>query len=152
MAGSSSVWDAAGLDRRRVDRDRCGSNALFGNLQKVTARQLQINPVLMGSANSAGGVMGKMISPQSLVRRRVRDQLGRQRGGNVQGNIPAQHSARLPGRPAGHDLRPMRSRFLSRSDLNPFRVSRSRFPLENLLTSSLTLSQTLTSSLTLPQR
>jgi len=44
-----------------------GSNALFGNLQKVTAEQLQINPVLMGSANSAGGVMGKMISPQSLV-------------------------------------------------------------------------------------
>jgi lactate permease len=44
-----------------------GSNALFGNLQKVTAEQLQISPVLMGSANSAGGVMGKMISPQSLV-------------------------------------------------------------------------------------
>jgi lactate permease len=44
-----------------------GSNALFGNLQKVTAEQLHINPVLMGAANSAGGVMGKMISPQSLV-------------------------------------------------------------------------------------
>jgi lactate permease len=44
-----------------------GSNALFGNLQKVTAEQLHISPVLMGSANSAGGVMGKMISPQSLV-------------------------------------------------------------------------------------
>jgi lactate permease len=44
-----------------------GSNALFGNLQKVTAEQLQISPVLMGAANSAGGVMGKMISPQSLV-------------------------------------------------------------------------------------
>jgi lactate permease len=43
------------------------SNALFGNLQKVTAEQLHISPVLMGSANSAGGVMGKMISPQSLV-------------------------------------------------------------------------------------
>jgi lactate permease len=44
-----------------------GSNALFGNLQKITAEQLQINPILMGAANSAGGVMGKMISPQSLV-------------------------------------------------------------------------------------
>ena len=44
-----------------------GSNALFGNLQKVTAEQLQISPILMGSANSAGGVMGKMISAQSLV-------------------------------------------------------------------------------------
>jgi lactate permease len=44
-----------------------GSNALFGNLQKVTAEQLRISPVLMGAANSAGGVMGKMISPQSLV-------------------------------------------------------------------------------------
>jgi lactate permease len=44
-----------------------GSNALFGNLQKITAEQLQISPVLMGAANSAGGVMGKMISPQSLV-------------------------------------------------------------------------------------
>jgi lactate permease len=44
-----------------------GSNALFGNLQKITAEQLHINPVLMGAANSAGGVMGKMISPQSLV-------------------------------------------------------------------------------------
>jgi lactate permease len=44
-----------------------GSNAIFGNLQKMTAEQLGINPVLMGSANSAGGVMGKMISPQSIV-------------------------------------------------------------------------------------
>lgn len=44
-----------------------GSNALFGNLQKMTAEQLGINPVLMGSANSAGGVMGKMISAQSIV-------------------------------------------------------------------------------------
>jgi len=44
-----------------------GSNALFGNLQKVTAEQLRISPILMGAANSAGGVMGKMISAQSLV-------------------------------------------------------------------------------------
>ncbi len=44
-----------------------GSNALFGNLQKVTAEQIGIPPVLMASANSAGGVMGKMIDAQSIV-------------------------------------------------------------------------------------
>jgi lactate permease len=44
-----------------------GSNALFGNLQKVTAEQLGLSAVLMASANSAGGVMGKMIDAQSIV-------------------------------------------------------------------------------------
>jgi len=44
-----------------------GSNALFGNLQKVTAEQLGLSSVLMASANSAGGVMGKMIDAQSIV-------------------------------------------------------------------------------------
>ena len=44
-----------------------GSNALFGNLQKVTAEQLHLSPILMASANSAGGVMGKMIDAQSIV-------------------------------------------------------------------------------------
>lgn len=44
-----------------------GSNTLFGNLQRVTAEQLGLDPVLMASANSAGGVMGKMISAQSIV-------------------------------------------------------------------------------------
>lgn len=44
-----------------------GSNALFGNLQKVTAEQLHLSPVLMTAANSAGGVMGKMIDAQSIV-------------------------------------------------------------------------------------
>jgi lactate permease len=44
-----------------------GSNALFGNLQKVTAEQLHLSPVLMAAANSAGGVMGKMIDAQSIV-------------------------------------------------------------------------------------
>jgi len=44
-----------------------GSNALFGNLQTVTAQQLGISPVLMASANSAGGVMGKTIDAQSIV-------------------------------------------------------------------------------------
>jgi lactate permease len=44
-----------------------GSNALFGNLQKVTAEQLGLSPILMASANSSGGVMGKMIDAQSIV-------------------------------------------------------------------------------------
>jgi lactate permease len=44
-----------------------GSNALFGNLQKVTAQQLSLSPILMGAANSTGGVMGKMIDAQSIV-------------------------------------------------------------------------------------
>ena len=43
------------------------ANALFGNLQVVTANQLGLDPVLMASANSAGGVMGKMISLQSIA-------------------------------------------------------------------------------------
>jgi lactate permease len=44
-----------------------GSNALFGSLQVITARNLGISPVLMAAANSAGGVMGKMISAQSII-------------------------------------------------------------------------------------
>jgi lactate permease len=43
------------------------SNVLFGSLQKLTAQQLNISPYLMASANSSGGVMGKMIAPQSIV-------------------------------------------------------------------------------------
>jgi lactate permease len=42
-------------------------NALFGNLQVVAARQLDLNPVLMAATNASGGVMGKMISPQNIV-------------------------------------------------------------------------------------
>ncbi|MGF6728686.1 lactate permease [Paraburkholderia youngii] len=41
-------------------------NALFGNLQVVAAKQLNLNPVLMAATNSSGGVMGKMISPQNI--------------------------------------------------------------------------------------
>jgi len=44
-----------------------GSNALFGSLQVITANKLGLSPTLMGAANSAGGVMGKMIAAQSLV-------------------------------------------------------------------------------------
>ncbi len=43
------------------------ANVLFGGLQKVTAPQLGLDPVLMASANSAGGVRGKMIDAQSIV-------------------------------------------------------------------------------------
>ena len=42
-------------------------NALFGNLQVVAARQLQLDPVLFAATNSSGGVMGKMISPQNIA-------------------------------------------------------------------------------------
>ena len=43
------------------------SNVLFGSLQVMTAQQIGVSPVLMASANSAGGVMGKMISASSIV-------------------------------------------------------------------------------------
>ena len=43
------------------------SNVLFGSLQKITAQQIHVAPSLMASANSAGGVMGKMVDAQSLV-------------------------------------------------------------------------------------
>ena len=42
------------------------SNALFGSLQEITAHRLGLSATLMASANSAGGVMGKMISLQSI--------------------------------------------------------------------------------------
>ncbi len=43
------------------------SNALFGNLQVVAARQLNLSPVLMAASNSSGAVMSKMISPQNVT-------------------------------------------------------------------------------------
>jgi lactate permease len=43
------------------------SNVLFGNLQKVSAQQLGLPPILTAAANSSGGVMGKMIDAQSIV-------------------------------------------------------------------------------------
>jgi lactate permease len=43
------------------------SNVLFGGLQRITAEQLKLSPILMCAANSAGGVMGKMIDAQSIV-------------------------------------------------------------------------------------
>jgi lactate permease len=43
------------------------SNVLFGGLQRITAGQLGLSPILMAAANSSGGVMGKMIDAQSIV-------------------------------------------------------------------------------------
>jgi lactate permease len=43
------------------------SNALFGGLQRITAEQLNLSPILMCATNSAGGVMGKMVDAQSIT-------------------------------------------------------------------------------------
>jgi lactate permease len=43
------------------------ANVLFGSLQRTTAEQLGLPPILMAAANSSGGVMGKMIDAQSIV-------------------------------------------------------------------------------------
>ena len=50
-----------------LSRSDTSGNALFGNLQVVAARQLDLNPVLFAATNSSGGVMGKMISPQNIA-------------------------------------------------------------------------------------
>jgi lactate permease len=43
------------------------SNVLFGSLQRLTAQQVGVSPILMSAANSSGGVMGKMVDMQSIV-------------------------------------------------------------------------------------
>jgi len=43
------------------------SNALFGNLQIISARALSLNPVLVAAVNSTAGVLGKMVSLQSIA-------------------------------------------------------------------------------------
>jgi lactate permease len=43
------------------------SNALFGSLQRTTATNIGLSPILMSAANASGGVMGKMIDAQSIV-------------------------------------------------------------------------------------
>ena len=50
-----------------VTGSNTSSNVLFGNLQKVTAQQLDLSPVLTAAANASGGVMGKIINAQSIV-------------------------------------------------------------------------------------
>lgn len=55
-------------------------NALFGNLQVVAAKQLNLNPILFAATNSSGGVLGKMISPQNLATGAAVTQLKGQEG------------------------------------------------------------------------
>ena len=43
------------------------SNLLFGNLQVAVGRQIGVSPILLAAANSSGGVIGKMISPQNIA-------------------------------------------------------------------------------------
>ncbi|MGB7982595.1 MAG: L-lactate permease, partial [Candidatus Nanopelagicales bacterium] len=43
------------------------SNSLFGLLQVTAAQETGINPYLLAAANTSGGVLGKMISPQNLA-------------------------------------------------------------------------------------
>jgi lactate permease len=55
------------------------SNALFGGLQRITAQQLNLSPILMCATNSAGGVMGKMIDAQSIcIATAATDQVGQE--------------------------------------------------------------------------
>ena len=50
-----------------VTGSNTSSNVLFGNLQKVTAQQLDLSPILTAASNSSGGVIGKIINAQSIV-------------------------------------------------------------------------------------
>ena len=53
------------------------ANALFGSLQRITSQQLGVDPILMCAANSAGGVMGKMVDAQSItIATSVTEQVG----------------------------------------------------------------------------
>jgi lactate permease len=55
------------------------ANALFGSLQKITALQLHLDPILIAASNSTGGVMGKMIAaPSIVVAAAATDQTGRE--------------------------------------------------------------------------
>ena len=60
-------WIGEPYDARARRPNRTSSNVLFGSLQKISAQQIGLSPILMGAANSAGGVMGKMIDAQSIV-------------------------------------------------------------------------------------
>ena len=77
------------------------SNVLFGGLQKITAEQLGLSPILMGAANSSGGVMGKMIDAQSIVVASTATQLVRPRGRHPALRVLPLDRARLPGRRPG---------------------------------------------------
>jgi lactate permease len=76
-------------------------NALFGNLQVVAARQLNLNPVLFAATNSSGGVMGKMISPQNIATGVVGDQAQGSRGRGLRAHVHSQRRAHGTTRRAG---------------------------------------------------
>jgi lactate permease len=92
-----------------------GSNALFGNLQTVTATQLGLSPILMGAANSTGGVMGKMIDAQSIVGGEHRNASTGAGSGDFQSRVRPQHRTRVPRRSdrAGLCLRVRRTRSMT---------------------------------------
>ena len=69
------------------------SNAMFGSLQRVTAEQLGLDPLLICTANSTGGVMGKMIDAQSIVVAATATGVHRQEGAILRRVFP--HSAAL---------------------------------------------------------
>ena len=76
------------------------SNVLFGNLQKITSEQLGLSPILMGAANSSGGVMGKMIDAQSIVVASTATNWYGHEGIDPALRVLALDRAGLPGRPA----------------------------------------------------
>jgi len=103
------------------------SNAMFGSLQRVTAEQLGLDPLLICTANSTGGVMGKMIDAQSIVVSATATRLERAEGRILRRVLP--HSVALaalvgllvwaqagplawmvPRVPAGHDTAPAEPR------------------------------------------
>ena len=49
------------------DSSDTSSNSLFGALQVTAAKNAGLDPTLLAAANSSGGVLGKMISPQNLA-------------------------------------------------------------------------------------
>ncbi|GCL73758.1 MULTISPECIES: L-lactate permease [Paenibacillus] len=63
------------------------SNALFGSMQTITAKQLGLDPVLIAASNSTGGVMGKMIDAQSIVVATAACYENRTEGANAVGPI-----------------------------------------------------------------
>ena len=89
------------LAGRGGDRARTpSSNSLFGALQVSAAKEAGLDPTLLAAANSSGGVLGKMISPQNLAIGAAAVGLGGPRGRAV----PAR--ARLEHRPAADHVRP----------------------------------------------
>jgi lactate permease len=68
-AGSAFAFLSAGLGWLGVaiTGSDTSSNALFGALQVTAAKNADLSPTLMAAANSSGGVLGKMISPQNLA-------------------------------------------------------------------------------------